>query len=236
MMNVHPATAALDATEADPPRALVEAQLRMLTRLAEIGMEIAEVAGLQAKASLDGAVPSVDPGLTYARVARAVRMTIALQSRLLKELPALNRALVEARRRRVRRLVDQAIEAEHDDADEIERLSDEALEHLRDPDDLAELLNRPIHEVVALICKDLGLSPDWAMSAFSPPGVSGVQADNDLSAVARWVSAEPTDEGAVQPHGSYPDGPEVHPSSEPYGPTFSPRRGRRRLGSYTNRR
>src|SRR5687767_8630850 len=92
---VAPSPAAAPATDA---RALIERQLAMLTRLAEIGMEIAEACGREAVAAPgagEGAAQTPerlrDPGLAFARVARAVRMTIALQSRLAKDLAALDR-------------------------------------------------------------------------------------------------------------------------------------------------
>ena len=145
-------------------RDLIERQLVMLTRLAEIGMELAE-----------GAAATADPALTYARVARGVRMTIALQSRLLKDLAELDRgdaqaqaAKVAARRARIHTLVERAIEAGQDDEDEIERLSDEARERLYDGDEFDDLLDRPIAEVVALICRDLGLAADWSGPAPPP--------------------------------------------------------------------
>ena len=151
-----------------PARALIERQLGLLTELADIGMEIARAAGRQAVAALEGeAEPAkVDPGLTYTRAARAVRMTIALQARLLKELPALDRAdaavrreQTHARKLQIHRLVKQVIEAEPED--EIEALSGGLWERLHDADEYGDLIRRPVGEVVASICKDLGLSPDW---------------------------------------------------------------------------
>jgi hypothetical protein len=180
-----PVPAAAPAHAPMPARARIEGQLAMLDRLAQIGMELAEACGREAKA--DTAAPADtadgsarrDPGLTFARVARGVRMTIALQSRLLKDLAALDRAdeCAEAarksnRRMRLRRLVVQAAEAQvasrdHDldeDAleDEIEYLASEAYERLTDAEE-GDFLGRPFHEAVAAICADLGLSPDWAV-------------------------------------------------------------------------
>jgi hypothetical protein len=63
------------------PADLTDRQLAMLERLAEIGMQIAEAAGRQARATGEGegaAVP--DPALSFSRTARAVRLTIALQA------------------------------------------------------------------------------------------------------------------------------------------------------------
>jgi hypothetical protein len=172
----------------DAARALIEGQLAMLSRLAQIGMEIAEACGRQAANDKPGeTMPRRDPGLVFARVARAVRMTIALQSRLAKDLAALDRAddLAEVarkdvRRMRLRRLVGQAVSAgiapddkrdENAIEDEIDRLSDEAYERLTDAED-GDLMGRPFEEVVSGICADLGLSPDWTarlMAAVEPP-------------------------------------------------------------------
>ncbi|HTK34080.1 MAG TPA: hypothetical protein VL358_02180 [Caulobacteraceae bacterium] len=178
MFHVAPSSAAADAVPADAPpadagaaaRALTQRQLAMLTRLAEIGMDIAEACGRQARASLDGETPAeaagpeglfrTDPGLAFARVARAVRLTIALQSRLSKDAAALDRARAEARRARIHRLVERAIEAEHEDADAIDRLSDDAWERLNEEEDWDGLDARPLAQTVARICRDLGLAPD----------------------------------------------------------------------------
>jgi hypothetical protein len=166
-------------------RELIDAQLPMLTRLAEIGMEIAEAAGRRAVAQAEGATAEErgsDPALAYARAARAVRLTLALQSRLVAELAALDQAQAKARaveagrrRDRVHARVEQAIEAERADADhdEIEHLSSAAWERLTETDD-AELLDLPMDEVVALICRDLGLSPGWA-EAFAEGGLAGAE-------------------------------------------------------------
>ena len=62
---------------------------------------------------------------------------------------------------RVQRLVERAIEAECEDGNEIEGLSDEARERLRDEEEFGDLMSRPFGETVVLIARDLGLSPDW---------------------------------------------------------------------------
>lgn len=185
MRHVDPITPAADAIPVDPTladpharaHALVERQLQVLTRLAEIGMAIAEATERWALAAVDEADASSsgfrgDPGLVYSRVARAVRLTLMLQTRLLKEMPALGRAETlaksaqeEARRERAHRLTMRAIRAEHDDADDIEQLSGDAWERLRDEDFGDDLGDRPLGEVVARICHDLGLSPDWGVRA-----------------------------------------------------------------------
>ena len=212
-----------------PARALIEAQLGMLTRLAQIGMEIAEAAGQEARAAAatataapeEGAAPARehrrDPGLAFARVARAVRMTIALQSRLLKDLADLDRAEASAerdrkfdRRLRLNRLVGRAVEegalARRDDGggsddsdwdedtfeDEVEQLASEACERLTEAED-GDLWGRSFDEVVAGVCKDLGLSPDWCArlraAVVAPADDSG---DAPGGGLAATPSAEPS--------------------------------------------
>jgi hypothetical protein len=159
-------------------RALTERQMAKLERLAEIGMEIAEAAGRAARAVAEGAgADGADPGLTYSRAARAVRLTIALQCRLTEGLAALDQAARIARvgeasrcRHRVHRLIETCAEAEGCEADAVEALSSEAWERLTETED-DDILDLPFDEVVARICRDLGLSPAQA-DAFAAPGLS----------------------------------------------------------------
>ena len=107
-----PAATPADAAAPADARALIEGQMAMLTRLAQVGMELVEAVGREAKTA------PVEAGLAFARVARAVRMTIALQSRLAKDLAALDRAdhmaeKARTTRRRIRlsQLVEDAARA-----------------------------------------------------------------------------------------------------------------------------
>ena len=174
MFHAPPPNNAADARPADPPapaRALVEAQVAALARLAEMGMQIAEAATRAAVAGLEGEADARDhrdPTLAFTRAARAVRMCFALQTRLLNELPALERAeekvrydLRHARKKQIVRLLEQVAETAH--GDEIERISDEAWERLGDADEYGEVMNLPLGEAVARICKDLDVTPDWGL-------------------------------------------------------------------------
>ncbi len=105
------------------------------------------------------------------RAARAVRLTIALQTKLAEGAggpgpgPGPWRGPREASRRRdrIHARVEQAIDTEFVGERDGEQLSSDAWERLTDADD-ADLLDRPMHEVVARICADLGLSPAaWAL-------------------------------------------------------------------------
>ena len=52
--------------------------------------------------------------------------------------------------------------AECDDEDRLDDLVHETAERLDDDDIFGDVLTRPVGELVSLICRDLGLEPDWA--------------------------------------------------------------------------
>jgi hypothetical protein len=218
-----------------PARALIEGQMAMLTRLAQMGMDIAEA--VRRDACGDGpAEPAPqsserrrDHGLIFARVARAVRMTIALQSRLAKDLADLDRADERAaswrrskRRTRLADLVQEAAETlvttrreaerapggpDWDEAEveaEIEQMAHVAYERLVDAED-GDLMGRPFDEVVARICSDLGMPPERAarlMSAVEPPcaPAGGARADTQPGALAAPPQSADPDPPPLAPH------------------------------------
>ena len=177
MLHVDPTSLAVDApaapaTGVERARALMEQQIDMLTRLAEIGI---------ARAA-EPVEPPERADLAYSRIARAVRLTLALQSRLIKDLVALEHGvppkaearpapvakpepdpaeLRDERAGRIDRIVRRIIEDTERFKEDIQRLSREAWERLEDEDVYGDLLSRPMGEIVALICEDLGLKPDW---------------------------------------------------------------------------
>lgn len=178
------------------PRALIERQLWVLGRLAEAGLNVALAIEQQATAAAkarDAAEPppAAEPGrvvqgdvaLAYARASRAVRLTVALQAKLIKDLQALDevdarlrrgaqaeaerarQAVETARKERVERIVERVIRAELADEDEADRLAEAAWERLDHDDIYGDLTARPVGEIIARVCRDLGLSPDWAALA-----------------------------------------------------------------------
>jgi len=176
------------ADEADWARAYAMRQLEMLGELAEIGLDVARAIERQASGrtdAQDGDAPTTpavfqgDPALAYARVSRAVRLTLMLQARLIEDLKAADKAGAEAgaeaaaetarlepayrKKVRVEAIVERLIEAEHpDDEETLDTLMADAGERLDDEDLYGDLLERPVSEIVARLCKDLGLAPDWA--------------------------------------------------------------------------
>ena len=154
-------------------------RLAMLRELAEIGMRLAR--GVERRAEEPEAARS-DVGLVFSRIARAVRQTLALEARLEAELQVRAReeegaahdlrvrqayAPISQRSHLVRRAVGQAIEADADaddeDEDRREQLFDALDEQLDDREDDADYLDRPIGELVALICKELGVRADLSL-------------------------------------------------------------------------
>ena len=159
-----------------------ERHLRLLQELAEMGMDIARAVRAEAVAQDDGQerTPSRfgrgDLGLMYSRIARAVRQTLALEAHVAEDA---GKARVEQERRRVnvaqlvfqqrqediRDFVARAIEADAVERNaldgDVERLLDDLDERLEDGRYDDALADAPIAELVARICDDLGITPDW---------------------------------------------------------------------------
>jgi hypothetical protein len=172
----------------DGARPLAERQLQMLGELAKIGLACARYVESQTRA--EPPPPAAEIALAYARVSRPVRQAILLQSRLIAERKAAEAAPaaappaapepgaapsefrytpIEARKARVARIVERLAEADHpEDEAAIDELMGEALDRLDDDDRYGDLLDRPVSEIVARICADLGLSPDWTRLAQEP--------------------------------------------------------------------
>jgi hypothetical protein len=172
-----PATAAPDHPEQDMPEAdtRTHQRLAILRELAEIGMRLAR--GVERQAEDPEAAPG-DVGLVFSRIARAVRQTLALEARFEAELQTrllMEQGEAEDRRVReayapisqrsdvVRRAVGQAIEADAEDEDQEEQLFEALDERLDEHEDENDYLDRPIGELVAQICKDLGVRADLSL-------------------------------------------------------------------------
>jgi hypothetical protein len=181
---LHPAAAEPPPASAADARAQIDEQLAMLKRVAEVGMALTLQIEGQARGEVpEGQAPAAlgDLALAYSRAARALRLTVMLQSRLMRdregidgraEIKARTAAAFEQARRsdpayvhktRVERIVERvAREACGEDEAALDRLMTDAVERLDDEDLYGAVLDRPVGELVALICRDLGLDPDWA--------------------------------------------------------------------------
>ncbi len=171
-----------DPTIDTPVESRTERHLRLLQELAEIGMDIARAVRAEAVAEDDSQEPTPsrfgrgDLGLVYSRIARAVRQTLALEAHVADDI---GKARAEQERRRldaaqvafrhrqedVRDFVARAVEADAIERrapdEDVERLLDDLDERLEDGRYDDALADAPIAELVARICDDLGVTPDW---------------------------------------------------------------------------
>jgi hypothetical protein len=188
-------------------------RLAMLHELAQIGMRLARGVEREAEA------PDVSAGdlvLKFARVARAVRQTLALETRIEGELATRaredaaagavrlereTRARLAGRKTAIRCAVEQAIEAEADHH-ELEGLFDHLEERLQDRAD-TDFLDRPVGELVARICRDIGVTPDMSLWQ-----------DEDW-AIAEGVTARPADAPEVPEVPEAPPPPAAVPPPDP---------------------
>jgi hypothetical protein len=150
-------------------------QVAVLGQLAEKGLEMALDIAEEAKAD-DASETCV---ARYAKAARAVRVSLMLQSKLIHDFQAAQRKQaeadrmaaiggkfsrteqVEARKARLGRIVERVAGPEREGTYELERQFGEAAERLDQDDLYGDILTRPVSELVAIICQDLGLDPDW---------------------------------------------------------------------------
>jgi hypothetical protein len=180
-------------------RSLALQQVQMLTRLAEIGMQLAETEGdhalaAQARAAEPQAEPAAEPaaapraeareaGLAFTRFARSVQRSLALRARAADRLCADDKADAAEREagRRARRARHQA-EVEHVLRDVISEevadparakaLQEELEERVWDlyEDPEVRVEDRPLGSVMAGLACGLGLSAEWRLWSPGWPG------------------------------------------------------------------
>ena len=156
----------------DPSVVLAEGRLLLLRELAEIGMKL--VRGLEPGDSADA----------FARLSRAIRLTLTLEAKTDEALRDLKAGVVRKRKKeakraskshdadaakeaeeraeKVRELVAEAAEAEIPDAYEFAGRYLALRERLDEDSAYKDLSERPLREIVERLCKDLMISPDWS--------------------------------------------------------------------------
>ncbi len=210
-----PEIAAADA--ADPRVVRAEQRLAMLRELAELGMALARDLTRRALETPDspeaalGAEPDAtpllnprpeprrDPADAFARLSRAVRLTLALEATVEDRLSALRaggmdraaqspaaaddddddsdggplpRDYPSAHRNRVRDAVFDVINHEITDIYPAHEILDTLYERLAEGERYDAFVERPLKDAVEAICADLGLHPDWSRwvdGAWAPP-------------------------------------------------------------------
>jgi hypothetical protein len=167
----------MSAASTPAARQLADEQLAALRRLLEVGLKLAEAlqadvtaavtgvseerAALKDAAGQDVWIPLApapvftgDVALAYARISRAVRLTLAMQTRVLRGLEPGRREDAAPQPARPR---DASAALTDSDTESPERLTDR--------DDLDALLELPFDEAVAVICDDLRLASAHAATA-----------------------------------------------------------------------
>jgi hypothetical protein len=162
-----------------------ERRLRLLEEMSEIGMEL--LRGLKPSAAADEAadeaadrVKGRDPADAFARLSRAIRLTLTLEAktdtwlwdlragiarmREEEQTQAAKQAVIdsEARTERLRNLVARVAEAEIPDIEDLNRLDEALEERLYEDEAYYDCTERPLRETVERLCKDLDLNPDWS--------------------------------------------------------------------------
>lgn len=192
MSSADPAPTSCDPpATADPAAAAIEhaeRRLATLRRLAELGMKLAEELAGRAVPGADRPEPKHDPAESFARISRAVRLTLALEAKFEQDLAALRagdavaapsvdphprppfddpwglkkRDHPSAHRNRIRDNVWDVMNHEIEDLYQSQELLDSLHERLTEGERYDSVLYRPLRESVEAICKDLGLAPDWS--------------------------------------------------------------------------
>jgi hypothetical protein len=181
----------------DPSVVRAERRLRLLEELTEIGMELARAlrpslpadgaadeAASEGPATEMGRAKGRDPADAFARLSRAVRLTLALEARTDQALRDLKSGIVRVREQeraeaaeraevaavhdhltrqaQVLDLVMSVAEAETEDEGEFENLCEALEERLKEDEAYVDCDKRPLRETVERLCKDLALTPDWS--------------------------------------------------------------------------
>ncbi len=171
----------------DPRLDATAGQVAVLGELAEIGLRLAGALERLALAQVAAAemalaageagapavpAPRVDLGLSFDRLSRAIRLTLMLETRIAEgevargaqaAREAEHAAWTEAQAEAVLEVVEKTLEADgQDDETIIERLR-ETRDYLESGDDDYDVLEHPLSRVIALICEEFGVEPDWSL-------------------------------------------------------------------------
>ena len=228
--------------EAPAADAWRERKLAILSELAEAGLEIALalktriVEAAAAEPDAESARACADLARAFDRASRAVRLSIALHDRVLKDAarpeaaPTGTQETRTQRADRVRRIVGRIIKAQSSHSIIRETLETRTRERLYDPDITGDLEGRPIGELVARICDDLGLWPRWRDFAEEAWAQAEIAERPPGSPYAAWPDLPPDDPDPDDPEPWEPDddfededepddpsGPAARPVGSPHG-------------------
>ena len=187
-----------------------------LARAAQ-AMNAAEAGLAPAPGSRPASSDRADPGLAISRIARALRLTQAMENRLYDDLaagparkpepqPSAEEPWRKAARMRAAILsatilpvVDQVIADAEDpegDGSDSERRHDHLDERLLDEDEIVTLGALPIGASIARLCAQIGLTPDWSLWEDRPWAIKEAETDAPGSPYGRsWTGDGRLEEG-----------------------------------------
>ena len=192
-MDMAPPPAEQETVAVETTQARLAYQQAVLRELTELGMRLTRALCDEVEAKGERPQPrTADPALMFSRLSRAIRLNLALETRLAEgglvaQRPRAERAAdpqgdpqgdpkAEAveryhaqrqdqanRRQTVMVAVETLIDYDAPE-DDIDRMLED-LERLADPADDARFADAPLSQWIAAICKDLGLPPNWTWLA-----------------------------------------------------------------------
>jgi hypothetical protein len=174
---------------------------QVLHGLIDAGADLAKAIQQRACASDEPIGPDV--AVAFDRVARAVRRCVWLAQHL-AEAPAMPKR--QMARRHIIRVVEDRIQSDTT-ADEAEALNRELRERLDAPDLDDEIDHRPVDEIIAEICRDLGLGTIPGMRLWKRRKPADVRA---LWAAARDTVPPRETKSGVPPRTPAEDGRPLH--------------------------
>ena len=146
-----------------------EWRARTLRQLVAIGMDMARMLQDQAReaSACDPGVIGPDLSLRFHRISRSIRMSLALDDKLAdgfqdraKERKA---AQLTERKALAKEAVSRQVDRDTPDRD-LHRERSDRIER----EDLEDFSDKPVSEIIAIICADLGITPDWQAWSLEP--------------------------------------------------------------------
>jgi hypothetical protein len=233
-MNFVSPTAPVEPAPSDPFLDREERRIHKLSRLSDLAMKVAEEIGArilgEAPAAVEPVFGTTDLGLAFTRAARAVRQTVAMETkydearrarktRSLAEDAAHLAEIAAERERRdsynqrraemhkksvVEQAVKRVIEVE-DDPSDIEYLLTDLVERLAQLNDDPDLLDLPIGALAVRFCRQMGLDPDPSLWEDEPWAAQEIKTRPAGSPFVDWPPEPGEDEEPAEDATS--DGP-----------------------------
>ena len=146
-----------------------EWRARTLRQLVAIGMDMARMLQDQAReaSACDPGVIGPDLSLRFHRISRSIRMSLALDAKLVAgfqaEIKERKAADLTERKALAKEAVSRQVDRDTPDRD-LHRERSDRIER----EDLEDFSDKPVSEIISIICADLGIIPDWQAWSLEP--------------------------------------------------------------------